>query len=133
MNNQRYLIAGIGAAIFMFIYGWVVQGILLSDFWAANMPAGSMRPDDEVMLWAIAVSCLLQGLALGYIFVKGYEGLGIGEGFRFGLLIAWFIFAMYIMWYALSPMTNIGFVVGVLTDGIMYIGAGVVLAALYKR
>ena len=83
-------------------------------------------------MWAIVASCLLQGLALGAIFVQGHKNTGIGEGLRFGALIAWFVASIYLLFYALQPWTPVTFAVAAVTDGIMYVGAGVVLALLYK-
>lgn len=133
MNTNRYILASLAVALFIFLYGWVVHGILLADFWAEQLVEGSMRPQGEEVMWAIVVSCLLQGLALGFIFVKGYQSKGIAEGVRFGLLIAWFIVAIYFLQYALSPMTMTAMVTGMITDGVMYLLCGVILAALYKE
>lgn len=133
MNTNRYLLASLGAAVFIFLYGWVVHGVLLSDYWSEQFVEGSMRAPGEEIMWAIVVSCLLQGLALGFIFIKGYQNKGIGEGVRFGLLIAWFIIALYFLHYALSPMAITTMVTGMVTDGIMYLIAGVILATLYKE
>ena len=75
---------------------------------------------------------MLQGLALGYIFTRGYENKGVGEGLRFGVLIAWFVAAIYLLFYALLPWEMTPTLVAMATDGIMYLGAGVILALLYK-
>lgn len=133
MNTKRYVLASLGVAVFIFIYGWVVHGILLADFWAEQLVEGAMRPPGEEVLWAIVVSCLLQGYALAFIFTRGYQNLGIMEGVRFGLLIAWFIAAIYVLQFALSPISMTTMVYGLIIDGIMYIIAGVILAALYKE
>lgn len=133
MNKQRYLIAAIAAAVFVFLYGWIVHGVVLADYWAESLVEGAMRPQGEEIMWAIALGCLLQGLALAFIFVRGYEDRGIMEGFRFGLLVTWFIAALSVLWYGLTPMEPAQLVVGIVFDGIMYIGAGVILAALYRR
>ena len=84
-------------------------------------------------MWAIIASCLLQGFALAWIFTKGYEDKGIGEGLRFGLLIAWFVAALYLLFYAIQPWGMTTTLVSIVADGIMYLGAGVVIAVLYKR
>lgn len=133
MNTKRYLLASLGVAVLIFFYGWIIHGFLLADFWAEQMVEGSMRPQGEEVIWAIAVSCLLQGLALGFIFIKGYQNLGIAEGFRFGLLIAWFIIAIYFLHYAISPMEPVALVTGMVVDGVMYVIAGVILAAVYRE
>ena len=133
MNTQRYLIASIGAAIWMFLYGFVVNAILLRDYWEAGSTAPLMRAEDEVMMWAIVLSYLLQGFALGFIFTKNYENKGIGEGVRFGLLVAWFIAGLYFLFFALQPVELADNLLATAVDGIMYTGTGVVLSLLYKK
>lgn len=132
MNVTKYWIASLAAAIWIFLYGFVANTIVLADFWAAQTSPGLMRPEGQEIMWAIAVSCLLQGLALGFIFTRGYQNKGIGEGVRYGLLIAWFIAALYLLFYALQPWNDVSLLVAIVTDGLMYVGAGIVLALLYK-
>ena len=132
MNTSRYLTASIVAGLFMFFYGFIANGVILMDYWTATANPGMMRPEGEEKLWAIGLSCVLQALALGWIFVKGYENKGIVEGVRFGVLVAWFVGALYLLFYAIQPMTAGPFLLSVATDSVMYIGAGAVLAALYK-
>lgn len=42
-------------------------------------------------------NCLLLPVAGSGAFTRGYQALGIMEEFRFGLLIAWFIVAIYFL------------------------------------
>ncbi len=132
MNAQKYWIASLAAGVWIFLYGFVANVIILADYWAANASPGLMRPEGEEIMWAIIASCLMQGLALGYIFTRGYENKGIGEGLRFGVLIAWFVAAIYLLFYALQPWGTTSTLVAIATDGIMYLGAGVILALLYR-
>ena len=92
-----------------------------------------MRGEGEEVMWAIALSTLVQGLALGYIFTRNFEGKGIGEGVRFGLLIAWFVAGLYLLFYAIQPWELAGTFVAMISDGIGYVGVGVVLSLLYKK
>ena len=133
MNNQKYLIAGLAAGVWIFLYGFVANAIVLADYWAQSSGAALMRPEGQEVMWAIVVSCLLQGFALAYIFTRGYEGKGIGEGVRFGVLIAWFVAAMYLLWYALQPVALGDSIMGMVVDGVMYVTTGVVLALTYKK
>lgn len=133
MNTNKYLIASFGAAVWLFVYGFVVNAIVLMDYWIANTLPGTMRPEGEEIIWAIVVSVLLQGFALGYIFTRNYQAKGVGEGVRFGLLIAWFIAGLYFLFYAIQPWGLVPTFVAIAADGIGYIGAGVVLSLLYKK
>ena len=133
MSAKKYVIASIGAGVWIFFYGFIVNAILLKNFYSANVDPNLMRPEGQEVMWAIIASCLLQGFALAYIFTKGHENKGIGEGLRFGLLIAWFVAALYLLFYAIQPWTMTSTIVAMVADGIMYIGAGAIIALLYKR
>ena len=94
MNAQKYVIASIAAGTWIFFYGFLVNGLLLKDFWIANSNPALMRPEDQMIMWAIVASSYLQGFVLAYIFTKGQEHKGIVEGLRFGLPIAVFVVAL---------------------------------------
>ena len=133
MNTQKYVIASIAAAVWLFVYGFVANVYVLAEYWATNTTLGLMRPEGGEIMWAVVVSMLLQGFALGYIFTRNFEGTGLGEGVRFGLLITWFIAGLYFLFYALQPWELTSTFVAIITDGVGYIGAGVVLALIYKK
>jgi len=133
MNTQKYIIASVGAAVWLFAYGFVVYGLLLADYFAGVTPAALMRPEDQQLIMFIGLGCLIQGLGLGYIFTKNYEAKGVGEGVRFGVLIAIFVIGLYTLMYGIQPYTLQGLLSSMAVDGIMYIGAGAVLALLYKK
>ncbi len=132
MNVTKYWVASLAAGVWLLLYGFVANTIVLADVWASYGNASIMRPEGEEVMWAAVASCLLQGLALGFIFTRGYQNRGVGEGVRFGLLIAWFVAAIYLLFYALQPWGLAGTGIAIVTDGIMYVGAGVILALLYK-
>lgn len=132
MNINKCLIASASAAVFLFIYGWVVYGLLLADYVARISPEGMMLPPGSENLGLIALGCIVQGIALVLIFVKGREGLGLIEGVRFGVLIGVLLLGVYVLMAGISPYTLRASLTFAIVDAIMYIGAGVVIAALYK-
>jgi len=133
MNTNRYLIASPVTGVWMVVYGFVANQVVLGDFWSSQVAPGLVRPEGEEILGAVIASCFLQAFALGFIFTRGYEARGLGEGVRFGLLVAWFVASLYLLFYALQPWNVISVTVSALTDGLMYVGAGVVLALLYRK
>jgi len=132
VNVSRYLIASTAAMVWIFAYGFVVNAILLADFWAAQTAPGLMRPEGEEVVWAMMASMAVQAFALGFIFTRGYDDRGWSEGLRFGLLVAWFVAGLYLLFYALQPWNLTSTVVSIAVDGLMYVGAGIVLALLYR-
>lgn len=133
MNTNKFLIASGGAAVFLFLYGFLMYGLLLADYVARISPQGAMLPPESQSIGLIALGCLVQGIGLALIFIKGYEGRGPIEGIRFGLLIGVFILGMYLLMTGVSPYTLRAAVTFAIIDTIMYMGAGVVIAFVYKE
>lgn len=134
MNTKRYLLAALAGFAWLLVYGGVVNTVLLDDFWTRQDTAvGLMRPEGEEIFAAIVLSCLSQALALAYVFTRGYEGRGLPEGLRFGLLVAWFVASLYLLFYAIQPWSLASTVTTIVADGLMYVGLGAVLALIYRR
>lgn len=133
MNTNRFLLASVSAAIFLFIYGWVVYALLLADYVARISPEGMMLPPGNENIGYIALGCLIQGIGLCLIFIKGQEGRGPMEGVRFGLLLGVFLFGIYLVMAGVSPYTFRASLTFAIIDTIMYMGAGLVIALLYKK
>ena len=133
MNTQKYVIASLGAAVFLFLYGWLAYGFLLTDYMSANSPPGMFLPEGQENVLAIALGCLIQGFALGLIYVNGHEGKGAMEGVRFGIYFGLFFLGMHVLSTGVMPVSLATAFTYAATDMLMYVGAGVVLALLYKK
>ncbi len=67
MKNNKILIGGLIGGIASFFLGWIIYGIIFKD--AMNSPiSGLMKPESEMIWWALIASCLFQGLLVSYIF-----------------------------------------------------------------
>lgn len=93
MNTNKFLTGGVVAGILYFGLGYLVWGILLKDFMAAN--AGSagnvMKADADLIWWALIAGNLFSGLALSYVLNKAGSfsaGAGAVTGAVFGLLVS---------------------------------------------
>ena len=91
MNAQKFLLGGIVGGIVYFLLGWLVYGMLMKDFFTANLwSAGSMRADADTIWWALGAGQLAAGFFLAYILGKANAasaGAGAGVGFVVGLLV----------------------------------------------
>ena len=91
MNSQKFLLGGIVGGVVYFLLGWLVYGMLLKDFFTANMwAAGSMRADADTIWWALGAGQILGGFLLAYVIGKANAasvGAGAGVGFIVGLLV----------------------------------------------
>lgn len=105
MNVKRWIIASVVILVVDQILGWIIHGWLLSGMYEAT--AQLWRPMAEMtgMMWMMWISSLVWAFIFVYVFAKGYEGKGIGEGIRFGLLIGVFFgLPMSLGTYASQPI-----------------------------
>lgn len=90
MNIKKWIIASIVIFILDQILAWIVHGIILKGCYEAT--AHLWRPTAEMnqMMWLMWLSGLIWAFLFVYIFAKGYEGKGLIEGFRYGIVIGIF-------------------------------------------
>lgn len=89
MNLKKFF----GASLLVFITIQITN-FLGHSLWLGSeymSLTGVWRPDMADKMWIYTVVGLFTSPLLVYIFNKGYEGKGIIEGFRFGLVIGLFI------------------------------------------
>lgn len=83
---MKILRGTIFGGITFFLLGWLVYGILLMDFMAANSNNCAARLDNEMIWWAMIVSNLV--LALFVTLVLKWSGAkSITDGMRIGAVI----------------------------------------------
>jgi len=83
---MKILRGTIFGGIAFFLLGWLVYGILLMDFMAANSNNCAARLDNEMIWWAMIVSNLV--LALFVTLVLKWSGAkSLTDGMRIGALI----------------------------------------------
>jgi len=92
MNTNKFLIGGIIGGIAYFLIGWVVWGMLLTDFMNEHTTAAGkavMRGEENMIWWAVIVANLIWGFLLSYVLVKSNVssvGGGASTGAVLGLL-----------------------------------------------
>ena len=86
--NKKTIIGTVVLFFGMAVMGFVIHGVLLSADYQAEPIASSMRSPEEMMglMWIYYLVYLVQSYVLSFIFFKGYEGKGLLEGARFGVL-----------------------------------------------
>jgi hypothetical protein len=104
MNTNRILVGGIVGGVVFFLLGWLIYGIILAGYFAANGNPSIMRPMDQMIWWALILSNLSWGFTLAVIFswsnTSGWME-GAKKGAVFGLLTA---LAIDLGYYAMSTM-----------------------------
>ncbi|MEX2495507.1 MAG: hypothetical protein WD448_05420 [Woeseia sp.] len=131
--NKTFWIGFIVVYIVWQAISFVVHGIMLGDtytsMWAVFRPEAQLNS----MMWMMYLSSALYLFLFCYIFTKGYEGKGIGEGLRFGLLMGlFFSIPMAIDSYVAYPLTENLAVIWFVTGVVSFMIVGAIFAAIYK-
>ena len=133
MNVGRYVLGSVVVLIYFYFYEWIFHGIIMRKWYGMQMSL--FRPDMEsgiFLLWML-LGLIILAFGFCFIFLKGYEKKGIGEGFRYGLYVGFtFSVSTSLIEFSIFPYPGswvIGWIIGYL---IMMILAGIIFAAIYK-
>ena len=136
MNYPRIALAGFAAWFASIALGYLINDIWLFRLYQANAWA-FRRPDDVAELVPIGLAAQLLGcLAFAIAYAKGYEGEGsaIGEGIRYGLIVAVMVDGFAVVWnYVTEPIaTRLGVLELVARVGEFGV-YGAVVGLIYRR
>lgn len=133
MNTKKFILASIVVFIVNEVLGYVIHVRILSSAYEAT--ASLWRPVAEMnsMMWMMWLGDLIFSFFFVYIFTRGYENKGIGEGFRYGLLIGFLMslpmsFGTYVTMPITGSLAVQWFIYGVISMCIL----GVIAAVVYK-
>ncbi len=68
MINKKVLIGSVVGGIAYFLLGWVIYGILMKEYCAANFDQTGMRPEAEMVLWAMGLANIAFAMLMSLIF-----------------------------------------------------------------
>jgi hypothetical protein len=109
MNTNKFLIGGIIGGIAYFLLGWLVWGTLLMDFMNSHTSAAGkavMRPEADMIWWALIVANLLWGFVLSFVCAKANVS-SAGGGASTGAVLSLLVSAgMNCFNYAMMPITD---------------------------
>ena len=95
MDVKRFVLGCVAVYVASQVLGFVIHQVFLGETYASL--ANVWRPEAEMMakMWMMYVTGAIWTVLFCYIFTRGYEGKGVGEGLRYGLLIGifWIPFA----------------------------------------
>jgi hypothetical protein len=133
MNIKKMLFAGTIGRILFFLFGWVVYGILLKDYFFKNTGAAGHLDRVDIIMGTVFLGGLLQGYVYAFVFTRANveslkEGMITGGILGF-LMISAFNCMMYSTTLILSKhslvadilaSTFIATVVGAILGWILY-------------
>ena len=130
MKTNKILVGGVAGGIVFFLLGWLIWGLILAGYMAANSNQCIVRPMDQMIWWALILSDLCWGFLLAVVFswsnTTGWmDGAkkGVIVGLLIGLLIDLYFYAASTMF---SNLTVI--LVDVLATAVMLAVGGAIIA-----
>ena len=131
MNIKRFVAASLAVFVVSQILEFLIHGVLLKATYDSLKHL--WRPDMQSKMWIVSLVGFITSFLFTYIFVRGYEGKGILEGVRFGVIIGLFTsipmaYGMYMMIAIPYSLALQWFVYG-MAEAIVL---GIVAALIYK-
>src|SRR5437899_9584511 len=129
---KRFILAFIAAYIFIFLWGWLLNGVLLKDIYAQT--ANLWRSQSEMMSlfhWIIIGQALIV-FAFVLIYASGFASGGVIAGIRLGILIEIAAIGMRLGFYAVQPIPGKLILYGSIGGLVEMIIVGAIVGAIYK-
>jgi hypothetical protein len=132
MNPKRFLLAWIGVFVVIFGFEWLFHGMYMKEMYLQTASLWRTEAEMHALFhWMLIGQFLFAGI-FSYIFTKGYENKGIGEGVRYGFLIGLLMGAPQLIMYAVAPYPMEMIVKWIVGGIVEFCLAGVAAAALYR-
>jgi hypothetical protein len=129
---NRFIVAFIAAYIFMFFWGWLLNGMLLKDIYAETPNLWRSQSEMMSLFHWIIIGQALVIFAFVMIYAGGFAGGGVVAGIRFGILLEIAAIGMRLGFYAVQPFPGKLIVYGSISGLIEMIIVGAIVGAIYK-
>lgn len=132
LNLPRFVLA----VVLIYLAMWAMAGLLHQMIFpdVAKQLSGLMREGfaGSVFFYWQLVGYLVLVVFFALIFTYGYEGRGLPEGVRYGILMGVLLGAADFVWMIGFPVSLGNAFLFFLTDVIMWTVAGIILAIFYR-
>ena len=131
--NKRFWMALVACYIVSHVIGYLVHEVWLQPTYESLAAIFRAKESMDKLLWQMFVASAIAVFAFCYIFTKGYEGKGVMEGVRYGVLIALLLAipgAMMAHWVYPVPASLA--IKWAIADSVHWVVLGAVAAAIYK-
>jgi hypothetical protein len=136
MNYARIALGGVAIWFASIALGYLINDIWLLRFYQNNAWAFRRAEDVEALVPIGLAAQFLGCMAFAFAYAKGYdgEGSGLGEGIRFGLIVAIMIDGFAVVWnYVTQPIaTRLG-VLEMVTQIGQFGVYGAIVGLIYQR
>jgi hypothetical protein len=129
---KRFFLAFIAAYVFLFLWGWLLNGVFLKDVYAQT--PNLWRPQGEMISlfhWIIIGQAFIV-FSFVMIYASGFAGGGVIAGIRLGVLLEIAAIGMRLGFYAVQPIPGKLILYGSISGLIEMIVVGAMVGAIYK-
>ena len=104
VNSKQFFLAFVAVLIVHEVLGYVIHQVLMTPFYQETH--SMWRMPEDINMGLVLLGGVLFSLFFMAVFTQGYEGTGLMEGGRYGLLIGNLIFfPALLVNYAVMPIT----------------------------
>ena len=129
---KRFIVAFLAADIFIFFWGWLLNGVLLKDVYAQTPNLWRSQSEMMSLFHWIIIGQALVVFAFVMIYASGFAGGGVIAGIRLGLLLEIAAIGMRMGIYAVQPFPGKLIVYGSVGGLVEMIIVGAIVGAIYK-
>jgi hypothetical protein len=129
---KRFVVAFIAAYIFMFFWGWLLNGVLLKDIYAQTPNLWRSQSEMISLFHWIIIGQALVIFAFVMIYASGFAGGGVIAGIRLGILLEIAAIGMRLAIYAVQPFPGKLIFYGSISGLVEMIAVGAIVGAIYK-
>jgi len=123
---KRFILAFMAAYIFLFVWGWLLNGVLLKDLYAETPNLWRSQSEMAGLFHWIVVFSLVM------IYASGFAGGGVLAGIRLGVLLEIAAIGMRLGFYAVQPIPGRLILYGSIGGLIEMVIVGAMVGAIYK-
>jgi len=129
---KRFIVAFVAAYIFIFFWGWLLNGVLLKDIYAQTPNLWRSQSEMMSLFHWIIIGQALVVFAFVMIYTSGFAGGGVIAGIRLGILLEIAAIGMRMGIYAVQPFPGKLIVYGSVSGLVDMIIVGAMVGAIYK-
>ena len=129
---KRFVIAFIAAYVFMFLWGWLLNGVLLKDVYAETPNLWRSQSEMLSFFHWILIGQALVIFAFVMIYASGFAGGGVMAGIRLGILLEIAAIGLRMGVYAVQPFPGKLLIYASIGGLIEMVITGAIVGAIYK-
>jgi hypothetical protein len=129
---KRFIIAFFAAYIFLFVWGWLLNGVVLKDVYAETPNLWRTQSEMIALFHWIILGQALVVFSFVMIYATGFAGGGVIAGIRLGLLLEIAAIGMRLGFYAVQPIPGKLILYGSISGIIEMVIVGAMVGAIYR-